>query len=513
MAQLQFEMQNEGALEMVAHIAFPAVVTSLALAPHLTDNAPSWATLREQIYETPTGQRLQMEAAERTAGRGPPHTDALLRLFDGKDKSQVRVTIFRDSAAWCPYCQKTWLFLEEKRIPYSVQKIPLNAYGDKPAWYTRKVDGGKLPAIELDGIVYVESFYIMKLLDATFDTDPKMFPSDDTTDASIVDELLNLEKELQRDWFSLVFYPVEGEALETARNNLLGTLEKVDQALGQTSGPWFLGGDRPSMIDIQYIVQMERLIASALYWKGLVIRGKNNNIDRWLEAFEKRPTYIATKSDYYTHAFAMPSQNGPGYSIPEAKDIAKEIYGLDGAWKLPLKQTRIEPLAPLQNMNGEEGACHEAAFKLVSNADKIVQFCCRGAGEPGKPSFHAELADPYSEPNYDFQEAVDVCLRHVTSALLHGADKATSSAVKDLAGKGGDNQLRPDWYEYTDLDGKVYYWNEITGENTYSPPTQQLDSCLMYLRDRVGVPRDMGQAAALQLRAHLNWAIEILSTV
>ena len=102
---------------------------------------------------------------------------------------------------------------------------------------------------------------------------------------------------------------------------------------------------------------------------------------------------------------------------------------------------------------------------------------------------------------------------HVTSALLHGADKATSSAVKDLAGKGGDNQLRPDWYEYTDLDGKVYYWNEITGENTYSPPTQQLDSCLMYLRDRVGVPRDMGQAAALQLRAHLNWAIEILSTV
>ncbi len=45
----------------------------------------------------------------------------------------------RDSAAWCPYCQKVWLQLEEKQIPYVIEKINMRCYGDKPAAYTAKV--------------------------------------------------------------------------------------------------------------------------------------------------------------------------------------------------------------------------------------------------------------------------------------------------------------------------------------------------------------------------------------
>ncbi len=36
---------------------------------------------------------------------GPTNAQARLRLFGGS-QSQVRVTLYRDNHAWCPYCQK-----------------------------------------------------------------------------------------------------------------------------------------------------------------------------------------------------------------------------------------------------------------------------------------------------------------------------------------------------------------------------------------------------------------------
>ena len=108
---------------------------------------------------------------------------------------------------------------------------------------------------------------------------------------------------------------------------------------------------------------------------------------------------------------------------------------------------------------------------------------------------------------------VDVCLRHVTAALLNDtADPSSGSiAAEDLAGEAGDGTLREYWSEYTDNDEQIYWWNEITGEAQYTAPTKQLDTCLAYLRDRVGVPRDLSPGAAAQFRAHLNWAIALLN--
>lgn len=95
---------------------------------------------------------------------------------------EPRVLFFRDTAAWCPYCQKVWMLLEEKRIPYKVQKINMRSYGDKPAEYLRLVPNGLLPAIVIDGKLQTESVDIMMNLDATFtgQKHASMWPRDDS---------------------------------------------------------------------------------------------------------------------------------------------------------------------------------------------------------------------------------------------------------------------------------------------------------------------------------------------
>jgi glutathione S-transferase len=494
------------------------------------DSAPSWDSLCASVQVTSTGSALAEARALQSEGRGPAHTDAPLRLFvstriasrnaarvpshtvalafgqvlasaclsphrrphtylplqppaqDAKSEEDVRVTLFRDTAAWCPYCQKVWLLLEEKRIPFKVSKINMRSYGDKPSWFLNKVPNGLLPAIEIDGQFMTDSLPIMQVLDATFAEEgtPMMVPPPGP-ERDRASKLLGLERELFGAWCSLTFQPGKG-LMDRNERVFMETLQRVEDALGETAGPWFLDQGHPTLVDLQYISHIERMLASLLYWKGLQLRGTGAfpNLDKWIAAFEERPAYLATKSDYYTHCMDIPPQYGPGFSIAEAEQTAATIDGRNGAWALPLalESATIEPLASLQAQGGEEAARREAAFKLISNHQDVVRFAARGAGEPGEKRFQAPLADPYAKPNQGVVEAVDVCLRHVGEALLQGTGMSAAAAA-DLGAVGGEG-------------------------------AKSLRACLAYLRDRVGVPRDMSQPAAMHFRAHLNAAMELL---
>eukprot|EP00957_Ditylum_brightwellii_P049424 3750111-Ditylum_brightwellii.AAC.1 len=88
--------------------------------PTIIDRAPSWTDLTTRTLSTTTGAQLSHHRHLRcNTGGGPPHIDATLRLFNeinddlstaGKrhfiTENDVRVTFYRDSAGWCPYCQK-----------------------------------------------------------------------------------------------------------------------------------------------------------------------------------------------------------------------------------------------------------------------------------------------------------------------------------------------------------------------------------------------------------------------
>jgi hypothetical protein len=66
------------------------------------------------------------------------------------------------------------------------------------------------------------------------------------------------------------------------------------------------------MVDLAFSPFLERAAASLAYCKGFYIRGKGEfpGLEAWFDAMETRLTYIATRSDYYTHSHCLPPQIG-----------------------------------------------------------------------------------------------------------------------------------------------------------------------------------------------------------
>ena len=114
---------------------------------------------------------------------------------------------------------------------------------------------------------------------------------------------------------------------------------------------------------------------------------------------------------------------------------------------------------------------------------QISTFSARGGPAGGKnprKQFGAELADPYAQPDGKVRPTVDASLRVVCSALL-------------------DESESPD--SYADLLRRTVPESQTVG----------VLNSFVYLRDRVGVPRDLPLASARYLRAYLNWGIDCLS--
>ena len=135
----------------------------------------------------------------------------------------------------------------------------IGSYGEKPAWFLKKVPSGLLPVLELDGKIITESLVIMQIIEQTFPDIP-MIPEEHFDRANT---LLRLERQLFSDWCGLVFRPSgPGPFGGGARKQFEETFDKVNAALGELPGPWFLGGDTPSIVDLQYVSHVERMNAS-----------------------------------------------------------------------------------------------------------------------------------------------------------------------------------------------------------------------------------------------------------
>jgi glutathione S-transferase len=286
---------------------------------------------------------------------GQTNSQARLRLF-GQAESDVRVTLYRDRHAWCPYCQKIWLWLEEKQIPYRIEKVTMFCYGEKESWYKQKVPSGILPAIELDGRLITESDDILIALEQVFGplnqsmTDPQVVP------------LRRLERSLFKAWCYWLCYQAKAASIEERhRQAFISVVERVEEALSQTPRSYFL--DEFGTVDVIFTPYVERMNASLYYYKGYSLREENPRLSNWFDGMESRPTYRGTQSDFHTHAHDLPPQMGGCYENGEPQMLINKGRVDNGAWDGLPDVTYPEP----------ETSRTEALHRVLKHRNNIIR--------------------------------------------------------------------------------------------------------------------------------------------
>ena len=286
---------------------------------------------------------------------GATNAQSRLRLF-GQPESAVRVTLYRDNHAWCPYCQKIWLWLEEKQIPYRIEKVTMFCYGEKESWYKRKVPSGMLPAVELDGRIITESDDILLALEQAFGVlslgmkDPAVF------------RLRQLERLLFRAWCNWLCRPSNSVREEQQnRQQFIDVVAMVETALASTPGAYFL--DQFGTADVIFTPYVERMNASLYYYKGYSLREENPGFAAWFDAMESRATYRGTQSDFHTHVHDLPPQMGGCWENGEPQMLVNKSKVDNGPWAGLPDATFPEP----------ENAGAEALYRTIKHHDRIIQ--------------------------------------------------------------------------------------------------------------------------------------------
>ena len=253
-------------------------------------------------------KKFEIEDLDRINGINNSYAN--LRLF-GHNENDVIVTLYRDRHSWCPYCQKIWLWLEFKRIPYRVKKINMFCYGQKESWFLDKVRSGKLPAIEFKGQVITESDDIIAFLENKFGALGSFITS------SHLRQTRELEREIFRSWCNWLcresFNFMDSSFREKRFKESISKLEKILS----TSKTGFIdhsvsgsGKIEPGTGDIIFIPYMERMNASLCYYKGFNLRENYTYINKWLTLFENTSSYRGTQGDFHTHSHDLPPQMG-----------------------------------------------------------------------------------------------------------------------------------------------------------------------------------------------------------
>ncbi|XDG01584.1 hypothetical protein ABKA04_001199 [Annulohypoxylon sp. FPYF3050] len=226
---------------------------------------------------------------------------------------------------FCPFVQRAWVVLQEKRIPY--QYIEINPYAKAPEFLALN-PRGLVPTLgvpvdqstssqakEVKRKPLYESAVICEYLDEAYDDatvhGPSLLPEDAYERARCRLWIDHISGKIIPGFYKFIQHTPEKEyTIEEARENFLGHIRTLVREMlegeGGGTGPWFLG-DRFSLVDIMLAPWAKRLFLIDHYKPGgLGIPTEGQGGDdaklwvrwgKWFDAITSRQSVKDTWSD------------------------------------------------------------------------------------------------------------------------------------------------------------------------------------------------------------------------
>ncbi|KZP28522.1 glutathione-S-transferase [Athelia psychrophila] len=201
------------------------------------------------------------------------------------------------SGWFCPFVQRTWITLEEKKVPYQYKEV--NPYR-KEEHFLAINPKGLVPAIEYKSKALYESLVLCEFIeDAYPDHAPHILPSDPFERARARLWVDHITKAVIPTYFRLI-QSQEADKQDEARNALYKALSELSK---EAKGPWFLG-EQFSLVDIAVAPWALRdYIASEN--RGYRREAVGNGWKEWAERLETRESVVNTTSEkeYYAEIY------------------------------------------------------------------------------------------------------------------------------------------------------------------------------------------------------------------
>jgi glutathione S-transferase len=353
----------------------------------------------------------------------PSWEDLAARSASPEQREPV-LTLYRDTNGWCPFCERVWLCVRAKNLPYRERLINLQ---DKPEWFKELVPTALVPAILLHDdqqgkaddastskpqrrLIW-ESLDIMKALDDAFPSTPRM----------VLDSPEYLEASAQGSSLTgagVKFTYGARNATRTAqemaelKNAFEEELDVMEQALADHGGPFRLGPDFTG-VDAEIIPAMERWRYQLPITHDMDIINGRPNMQRWFDTLDAFDPYRNRVS-------------GDAYSWAAVSSTFLKIFGGEETPALKATIEKADATAAqlvnnfvlaAESVTSPATAAKEAAAKLISNHEAVVNDCTNQDPKSQKHVARGSDAD-----------AADAILRHVTSILVSPSDDVLATA-------------------------------------------------------------------------------------